>query len=274
MIETTRNSGTLSAMRTVQATRYVLPLREGSSVPALVEAEDLGLYVVKLRGAGQGPKALVAELVAGELARALGLRVPEIVLVGLDERIAESEPDPELSRPLERSNGLNLGIDYLPGSITFDPVVAPLPDAATTSRIVLFDALVLNVDRTVRNPNILLWHGRPWLIDHGAALYFHHGWQPENHLESSQDPFEEVRDHVLLRWATELPAAAAHFAASLTTELIARLVGQIPASWLAVDRTWADPTQLLAAYDAWLRARVAAIPIVAKEAERVHALRF
>jgi hypothetical protein len=180
-------------------------------VPALVECEDLGLYVVKLRGAGQGPKALIAELVAGELARAIGLTVPEIVLVELDERMAGSEPDPELAKPLGDSAGLNLGIDYLPGSITFDPLVGPSVDALTASRIVLFDALVLNVDRTPRNPNILAWHGRPWLIDHGAALYFHHGWRPSDRLDTSSDRFEEARPgrvHVTQREAEQLEPGA------------------------------------------------------------------
>src|SRR5215475_2217216 len=182
-------------MRTVRAIRYVLPFREGGSVPALVEADDLGLYVVKLRGAGQGVKALLAELVAGELARAAGLAVPEIVLVELDRALAE---------PLEASAGTNLGLDFLPGSATFDPVADPAPDPALASRVVLFDAFVVNVDRTPRNPNILSWHARMWLIDHGAALYFHHGWSPGEEIDGSQDPFREIKDHVLLPWATRL----------------------------------------------------------------------
>jgi hypothetical protein len=250
-----------------------LPLREGSSVPALVECEDLGLYVVKLRGAGQGPKALIAELVAGELARAIGLTVPEIVLVELDERMAGSEPDPELAKPLGDSAGLNLGIDYLPGSITFDPLVGPSVDALTASRIVLFDALVLNVDRTPRNPNILAWHGRPWLIDHGAALYFHHGWRPSDRLDTSGDRFEEARDHVLLPWASELQSAAAHLEAHVTSELIERVTQAVPASWFVADRHWTDVAAVRAAYGDWLRARVSALPIFLKEAQRVHALR-
>ena len=172
-------------LRVVRAARYVLPFREGGSVPALVEGDDSGMYVVKLRGAGQGVKALIAELVSGELARAAGLAVPEIVLVDLDEGIAASEPDPELAEPLEKSVGLNVGLDYLPGSITFDPVADNGPDAATASRIVLFDAFVANVDRTPRNTNPALVARSPaWLIDHpGASLYFHHGWGPDDRLE-------------------------------------------------------------------------------------------
>jgi hypothetical protein len=260
-------------MRTVQATRYVLPLREGGSVPALVEGDDLGLYVVKLRGAGQGSKALVAELVAGELARALGLAVPEIVFIELDLRLAASEPDPELLRPLEASAGLNLGMDYLPGSITFDPIVGPIPNRTTASLIVLFDAFVMNVDRTARNPNILSWHGRPWLIDHGASLYFHHSWRPGNRLESAADPFSEVRDHVLLPWASELRAAASHLQTHITSDIIVRIAGQIPKSWLLADTDPADVPKLAGDYAAWLQARTRALHIFFEEAERVRTLR-
>jgi hypothetical protein len=260
-------------MRTVQATRYVLPLREGGSVPVLVEGNDLGFYVVKLRGAGQGAKALVAELVAGELARALGLAVPEIVLVDLDLRLAASEPDPELLLPLEASAGLNLGMDYLPGSITFDPIVGPLPNGTTASLIVLFDAFVMNVDRTARNPNILSWHGRPWLIDHGAALYFHHSWRADNRLETSRDPFAEVRDHVLLPWASELPAAASHVQAHITGDVIDRIAHQIPESWLSLDSDPADVANLAGDYADWLHARTQALHVFLEEALRVRALR-
>jgi hypothetical protein len=265
-------AASLASMRTVLAVRYVMPFRQGGSVPALVEADDLGLYVVKLRGAGQGAKALVAELVAGELARAVGLAVPEIVLVDLDRALAASEPDPEIALPLEASAGLNLGLDYLPGSITFDPVVGPVPDAATASRLVLLDAFVMNVDRTPRNSNLLSWHARMWLIDHGASLYFHHGWGPADRLESSRDPFVEVRDHVLLPWATALADAAVHLRAALSDEMFARVVDAIPAAWLAPEGHGPeDETSERAAYLAWLRARAAALPIVLAEAERARA---
>jgi len=259
-------------IRTVRAVRYVLPFRQGGSVPALVEADDLGLYVVKLRGASQGPKVLVAELLAGELARAAGLGLPEIVFVELDRALAESELDPEIFAPLEASAGLNLGLDYLPGSNTFDPVAGPLPDAVTASRIVLFDAFVTNVDRTPRNTNLLCWHQRLWLIDHGASLYFHHGWRPTDRLEGSDDPFVEVGQHVLLPWAGELGEAAAHLAGALTDELFERIVGQIPTSWLETDHAFPDIDDHRAAYLTWLRARARALPLLLEEAERARAL--
>jgi len=256
-------------MRTVRAARYVLPLKEGGSVPALVEGDDLGLYIVKLRGAAQGKKALVAELVAGELARAAGLDVPEIVLVDVDRALAASEPDPEIAEPLEKSAGLNAGLDYLPGSITFDPVAGLAPDAATASRIVLFDALVMNVDRTARNTNLLSWHKRLWLIDHGAALYFHHGWPVADPLDSSSDPFAEVRDHVLLRRATELDAAARALASAITPEVIERVVDDLPADWLGErDGDAASQRDL---YRQWLRARVTQLPAIVEEARRARA---
>jgi len=259
-------------LRSVRAARYVLPFREGGSVPALVEGDDLGMYVVKLRGAGQGTKALVAELVSGELARAAGLTVPEIVLVELAPEIAASEPDPELAEPLERSAGVNLGLDYLPGSITFDPVADPAPDGSVASRIVLFDAFVMNVDRTPRNTNLLSWHGRIWLIDHGASLYFHHGWGASDRLEGSRDPFAEVRQHVLLRFASAMEDAATHLQAALSDEVFARVAAQIPADWLDEDGGPGGALALRGAYVSWLRARRDALPVIVEEAARAHAL--
>ena len=173
-------------MRTVTATRYVSPLREGGSLPAIVEGSDDGLYVLKFRGAGQGPKALIAELVAGEIARACGLPVPEIVFMTLDPELARTEPDPEIQELIRASGGLNLALDYLPGSVTFDPV-ADRPDGALASRIVWLDAYTSNVDRTARNANMLMWHRKLWLIDHGAALYFHHAWADGS--DRSASPF-------------------------------------------------------------------------------------
>ncbi|WP_394839648.1 aminotransferase class I and II [Pendulispora rubella] len=255
-------------MRTVNVIRYVLPFREGGSVPALVEADDLGLYVVKLRGAAQGTKPLVAELIAGELARVAGLRVPEIVLAELDRTLAASEPHREICDQLEASAGLNLALDYLPGSITFDPVVAPAPDAVTASRAVLLDAFVANVDRTPRNPNLLVWHTHLWLIDHGASLYFHHGWSPADPLDGVRDPFAEVRQHILLPWATELEAAAAHLAAAFTDGAIARIVEQIPAGWLGPEHGFSDDASHRAAYLGWLHARRATLPLLLEEAIR------
>ena len=191
-------------MRTVHVTRYVTPLREGGSLPAIVEADDDGLYVLKFRGAGQGPKALIAELVAGELARAAGLPVPEIVFVELDPDLARTEPDPEIQDLIRASGGLNVGLDFLPGSVAFDPVTTEV-EADLASSIVAFDALVTNVDRTARNTNLLLWHRALYLIDHGAALYFHHSWGDV--AARSRDPFPRIRDHVLLPAAASLEAA-------------------------------------------------------------------
>lgn len=260
-------------LRTVRAIRYVMPFREGGSVPALVEADDLGLYVVKLRGAGQGSRALVAELVAGEIARALGLAVPEIAMVTLDHELAASEPDPELCLPLEASEGLNLGLDYLPGSIAFDPVAGPYPDPVTASRIVLFDAFVANVDRTARNTNLLFWHRRLWLIDHGAALYFHHGWDSASALAGSDDPFAEAKHHVLLPWATMLEGAARHLESTLTGEVLEGVIAEIPTSWLGgAHGGFASADAERRAYVAWLEARLGALPVVLKEAERARAL--
>src|SRR4051794_21731788 len=217
-------------LRTVRATRYVTPLREGGSLPAIVEADDDGMYVLKFRGAGQGPKALVAELVAGEIARAAGLPVPEIVFVQLDPELARTEPDPEIQDLIRASAGLNLALDYLPGSITFDPVVdKPEPDLA--SAVVWFDAYVTNVDRTPRNTNLLMWHRRLWLIDHGAALYFHHDWQ--NYVERSRSPFPLIKEHVLLPFASALGEADARLSAHLSPDLIREVLSLIPDEWLA-----------------------------------------
>jgi len=218
-------------LRTIEVTRYVTPLREGGSLPAIVEADDDGLYVLKFRGAGQGPKALIAELVSGELARALGLPVPEIVFAKLDAELARTEPDPEIHALIHDSAGLNLAVDYLPGSISFDPVVhAIAPDFA--SRVVWFDAYVTNVDRTPRNTNMLMWHRNPWLIDHGATLYFHHspGW--EMMAGRARAPFPMIKDHVLLRAATALSDIDALMARLLTPDLIDAAVAQVPDEWL------------------------------------------
>ncbi len=186
-------------LRTVEVTRYATPLREGGSLPAIVEADDLGTYVLKFRGAGQGHKALVAEVIAGELARFLGLPVPEIVLARLDPELARAEPDPEIQDLIRSSAGLNLALDYLPGSLGFDPLVEP-PGSSLASRIVWFDALVANVDRSIHNTNLLVWHDRLWLIDHGAALYFHHTWK--NPREAAKRPYAAAANHVLLPLVT------------------------------------------------------------------------
>src|ERR1043165_2057081 len=204
-------------MRTLTATRYVAPLHEGGSLPAIVEADDDGLYVLKFRGAGQGPKALVAELVAGEIARVAGLPVPEIVFMELDADLARTEPDPEIQQLMRASAGLNLGLDYLPAAVTFDPI-AEKTDAALASAIVWFDAYVSNVDRTIRNSNLLMWHRQLKLIDHGAALYFHHAWDGSENR--STDAFERIKDHVLLPFASALREADETLAVRLSLQII------------------------------------------------------
>ena len=202
-------------LRTVRATRYVTPLREGGSMPAVIEADDDGMYVLKFRGAGQGLKALIAEVVAGEIARAAGLPIPEIVLVELDPDMARTEPDPEIQHLIRASAGLNLALDYLPGSVAFDPVVEQ-PDGRLASKVAWFDAYVSNVDRTARNTNLLIWHRKLWLIDHGAALYFHHAVSgPDEYAGRSRDRFAMIKHHVLLPFADALPEADAEMAAWL-----------------------------------------------------------
>jgi hypothetical protein len=207
-------------------------------LPAIVEGDDDGTYVVKFRGAGQGVKALIAELVSGEIARLLGLRVPEIVFVEIDPRLAKTEPDPEIQDLLRKSAGLNLALDYLPGSITFDPMVeravAVAGDARLASSIVWFDAFVTNVDRSPRNTNLLIWHRNLWLIDHGATLVFQHAWN--DHLERSRAPFTAIKDHVLLRWASALREVDAELAAILTRDALEKIVALVPDEWLDAPR--------------------------------------
>jgi hypothetical protein len=245
-------------LRTVTATRYVTPLREGGSLPAIVEADDLGTYVLKFRGAGQGRKALVAELVAGEIARRLDLLVPEVVLAYLAPELGRSEPDPEIQDLLQRSTGLNLALDYLPGSLGFDPLVEP-PDYGLASRIVWFDALVTNVDRTPRNTNLLVWHDRLWLIDHGASLYFHHNWPARDGtaLETaSRRPFSAIRDHVLLPFADSISEVDAALAPRLTLEVIHSIVDLIPEEWLADEPGFGSVEEVRSAYAAYLNTRL------------------
>ncbi len=249
-------------LRTVTANRYVTPLREGGSLPAIVEADDLGTYVLKFLGAGQGCKALVAELVAGEIGRHLGLPVPEIVLVRLDPDLGRSEPDPEIQDLLKASAGLNLALDYLPGSLGFDPLVEP-PNEELASRIVWFDALITNVDRTPRNTNLLVWHGQLWLIDHGASLYFHHNWPAR---ESSADgtaleaasrrPFAAANDHVLLPFAGAIPEADAALTPRLTPDVLRGIVDLIPEEWLLDEPGFGSAEEVRSAYVAYLTGRL------------------
>ena len=209
----------------VTVTRYVTPLREGGSLPAIVEADNLGTYVMKFRGAGQGPLALVAEIIAGELARRLGLQVPELVLAGLDPRIAVSEPDPEIQDLLRASEGMNLGVDFLPGSFGFEPL-GWTAEPEFASQVLWFDALVQNVDRTWRNPNLLVWHRNIWLIDHGAALYFHHNWPTAD----PKRPFAAA-EHVLRDRASALGAAHDALAPRITADLLAEVTALVPPEW-------------------------------------------
>jgi hypothetical protein len=253
-------------IRTVTATRYLTPLREGGSVPAIVEANDEGLYVLKYRGAAQGPRALIAELIGGEVGRALGLRVPEIVLIELDPALGLAEPDPEIQVPLRASAGLNLGLDYLPGSVGYDPLLfKPTPELA--SAIVWFDAYITNVDRTARNTNMLIWHKNLWLIDHGAALYFHHTWA--DYQARSRRPFPAVKDHVLLRYASALAEVDAALSARLTPEVIGAIVAAIPDAWLGDEPRFADHAAHRAAYANYLLDRLATPRAFVEEA--IHA---
>ena len=203
--------------RRVTATRYVTPLREGGSLPGLVEADDDGLYVVKFRGAGQGPRALVAEWLAGEIARTVGLTVPELVLIDVDAGLGDAEPDEELQDLVHRSGGTNIGLDFLPGALMFNPAADPEVDPEVAADTIWLDAFVTNPDRTAANPNLLVWHGRTWLIDHGAALYVHHAWRdPDTHATNA---FERIGDHVLLPFADSVTAADERLAPRLTERL-------------------------------------------------------
>jgi len=256
-------------VRTVNATRYVTPLREGGSLPAIVEADDDGLYVLKFRGAGQGQRALIAELLAGELGRALGLPVPELVFVELDPVLGRSEPDPEIKALIDASPGLNLALDYLPGSLDYNPLLAPPPDPTLAARIVWFDAYTTNVDRTVRNTNMLLWHKRLYLIDHGAALYFHHSW--DDYLARSRAPFPQVKDHVLLPIAGDIAEADRALAPLLTPEVIRDTVALIPDAWLRDEQLFTGPAAHRDAYRAYLESRLASPRPFGEEASRARA---
>jgi hypothetical protein len=244
-------------MRSVRATRYVTAFREGGSLPGLVEADDDGLYVVKFRGAGQGPRVLVAEWLAGEIARALGLLVPDLVAVDLASEIADSEPHQEIHDLLEASVGRNIGLDFLPGSLTYSPAIGPPPDPDWAASVVWLDALVMNPDRSARNPNMLVWHGRTWLIDHGASLYIHHTWRdPDAHARGSFA--ERIADHVLLPYASSIEAADARLAPLVTDDLLASLVQAIPDDWLSTDLVIGDAAAQRTAYRRYLGRRLEA----------------
>ncbi len=254
-------------LRTVCATRYVTPLREGGSLPAIVEADDDGTYVLKFRGAGQGARALIAELLSGEIGRVLGLKVPELVFMELDSAIARTEPDPEIQDLIKASDGLNLALDYLPGSITFDPLVskAVRDNPELAANIVWLDAFTTNIDRTARNANLLVWHKELWLIDHGASLYFHHSW--EDYLTRSTSIFAPIKDHVLLPFAGSIEKADEQKAPLLTRDILQQIVELIPEGWLGDVAQFANATAHRAAYIEYLWQRLQGPRAWVKEAE-------
>jgi hypothetical protein len=244
----------LPEVRNVQVTRYVTPLREGGSLPAIAEADDGFMYVLKFRGAGQGVKALIADLLGAEIARALGLRVPEVVFATLDEAFGRTEPDEEIQDLLKASTGLNLGLHYLQGAITYDPNVMKL-EPLLASTIVWLDCLIMNVDRTFRNTNMLMWKGQLWLIDHGASFYFHNAW--EGWEARAQQPFALVKDHVLLPQASMLDEADQKCEAQLTPERVQHIVDLIPENWLGMEEIFPDQQAHRQAYAQFLNERIA-----------------
>ena len=261
-------SPTVPSFRHVVAARYITPLREGGSVPALVEADDGQSYVVKLRGAGQGARVLLAELIAGQLGRALGLAVPELASGELDLALARTEPDSEVQDILRASVGVNLGLRHLDGAVTFDPAARPGPPGEVASAIVALDSLTTNVDRTARNPNLLWWRGVLAPIDHGAALYWQHDWTGEVADANPARRFPLIRQHVLLPWADRLAAAGQRLSEALSDAMIAGITAQLPDAWLAPLPAAPTPDAQRAAYGEWLRQRRAEIPQLMEEAAR------
>ena len=259
----------MTPLRVVNVTRYITPLREGGSLPGLVEADDGFMYVIKFRGAGQGKKALVAELIGCEVARALGLNVPELVFAGLDIAFGRIEGDEEIQDLLKASVGTNLGVHYLSGAVTFDPVVTPV-DPLLASRIVWLDSLLLNVDRTARNTNLLWWHKEVWLIDHGAALYFQHSWTD---WDVRQKPFPKIKDHVLLPLASQLEAVNADGQLALTHSVLRSIVEQVPDDWLD-DTAFTGPSEQREAYFTFLVNRIADANYFIEEANHARAQRI
>lgn len=251
-------------LRTVNVTRYVTPLREGGSLPAIVEADDGFLYALKFQGAGQGQRALIAELIGGEIARLLGLKVPELVFANLDAAFGRIEGDEEIQDLLKASTGLNLGLHYLSGAITFDPVVINIA-GELASKIVWLDCLLMNVDRTARNTNMLWWKKELWLIDHGASLYFHHSWQ-DKHGHAAK-PFPIVKNHVLLNYADRLSEMTEAFRAILTPEKIGAVASLIPDEWITADSPFASKNEHRQAYTHFLNERILKAEDFVKEAE-------
>ena len=233
------------SLRTVTVTRYILPLREGGSLPALAEADDDFKYVLKFRGAGHGVKALISELIGGKISQVLGFRIPELVFANLSEDFGRTEADEEIQDLLKNSCGLNLALHYLSGAITYDPVAVKI-DSKLSSEIVWLDAFLTNIDRTFRNTNMLMWHQELWLIDNGASLYFHHNW--DNWEKNAVSPFVMIKDHVLLPQASELDAANEKFKAILTDEVLREIVELIPEDWLQWNDTDLNPNEIKDVY--------------------------
>ncbi len=250
-------------LRRQQVTRYITPLREGGSLPALAEADDGFKYVVKFRGAGHGKKALIAELVGGEIARALGLKVPELVFLDIDEDFGRTEGDEEIQDLLKASRGLNLGLHFLSGALTVDPYVNPV-DETLASEIVWLDAFITNVDRTVKNTNMLVWNGETWLIDHGAALYFHHSWRDWE--KAAMSPFPYIKDHALIRRATRIEEVDKLLRQRISPRTLDRIVDLIPDEWLEWEGVQETPSQLRDVYERFLTTRLKNSYIFVKEA--------
>lgn len=250
-------------IRTVNVTQYLQPLREGGSLPAIVKADDGFLYVLKFRGAGQGKMALIAEFIGGELARAIGLKVPELVFMNLDDSFSKTEPDEEIQDLLKFSVGLNLGLHFLSSAITFDPLVTPV-DALTASKVVMLDSIISNIDRTDKNTNLLHWNKELWVIDNGASFYFHHNWDNwRNHLTRT---FPLIKDHVLLKKAEQLSEAALIIKKLLTPEKILDIVANIPEDWLTVESESMRPNEMREAYIEFINNKLSKIDLLVKEA--------
>lgn len=251
-------------IRTLDVVQYVQPLREGGSLPAIVKADDESLYVLKFRGAGQGKKALIAELIGAELARAIGLNVPEVVFMNLDDSFSKTEPDEEIQDLLNFSVGLNLGMDFLSGAITYDPLI-PNVDSTTASKIVILDSIISNIDRTAKNTNLLNWNKELWLIDHGSSFYFHHNWETwEDHLSRT---FPLVKSHVLLIKATLLSEAAEEIKRLLSQDIINAIISKIPEDWLLDKSDPLTTEEMRKAYIEFINARLNKIDSLVKEAE-------
>lgn len=251
-------------IRTVNVVQYIKPLREGGSLPAIVKADDGFLYVLKFRGAGQGEKALIAEFIGGELARSIGLKVPELVFMNLDDSLSKTEPDEEIQDLLKFSVGLNLGLHFLSSAITFDPLASKV-DSVTASKVVLLDSIISNIDRTAKNTNLLKWNEELWIIDNGASFYFHHNWETwESHLTRT---FPLIKDHVLLAKATDLQQAAITIKGLLDEKRVIDIVSNIPVDWLRNETDTMSPQEIRAAYVRFIMIRLAKIDVLVKEAE-------